>query len=173
MQENLENMTQEEVLDRYVVAGTEEELKRPEIQSLLIKHGYTDYLLTCVSDNETIITNKQIINQLITTSEYLRKDNILLINGKIEDIKAVPIGEETIELWNRIHYYFKENKTSKQYTIKGFVENEEGIERIEKNLQQDKNNIIAIVKKENNELELQCFMKVYEDINYEIRGKNK
>lgn len=171
MQENLENMTQEEVLDRYVVEGTEEELKRPEIQSLLIKHGYTDYLLTCISDNETIITNKQIINQLITTSEYLRKDNILLIHGKIENIKAIPIGEKTIASWNRIHYYFKENKTSKQYIIKGFVENEEEIERIENNLKQDKNNIIVIVKKENNELELQCFIKVYEDINYEIRGK--
>lgn len=41
----LEQYTKQAVLDRYIAYGSEQELNTPEIQKLLIKHGYIQELL--------------------------------------------------------------------------------------------------------------------------------
>ena len=41
----LENYSKQDVFERYIVYGSEEELNNPTIQRLLIKYGYTKELL--------------------------------------------------------------------------------------------------------------------------------
>lgn len=41
----LENYSKQDVFERYIVYGSEEELNNPTIQMLLIKHGYTKELI--------------------------------------------------------------------------------------------------------------------------------
>ena len=41
----LEDYSKEDVFERYIVYGSEEELNNPTIQRLLIKHGYTKELI--------------------------------------------------------------------------------------------------------------------------------
>lgn len=42
---NLEAYSKQNVFERYIVYGSEEELNNPTIQRLLIKHGYTKELI--------------------------------------------------------------------------------------------------------------------------------
>jgi len=41
----LKNYSKQDVFERYIVYGSEEELNNPTIQRLLIKHGYTKELI--------------------------------------------------------------------------------------------------------------------------------
>lgn len=41
----LEDYSKQDVFERYIVYGSEEELNNPTIQRLLIKHGYTKELI--------------------------------------------------------------------------------------------------------------------------------
>lgn len=41
----LEEYSKQDVFERYIVYGSEEELSNPTIQMLLIKHGYTKELI--------------------------------------------------------------------------------------------------------------------------------
>ncbi len=41
----LEDYSKQDVFERYIVYGSEEELNNPTIQRLLIKHGYTKELV--------------------------------------------------------------------------------------------------------------------------------
>lgn len=42
---NLEDYSKQDIFERYLVYGSEEELNNPAIQRLLIKHGYTKELI--------------------------------------------------------------------------------------------------------------------------------
>ena len=46
----LEDYSKQDVFERYIVYGSEEELNNPTIQRLLIKHGYTKELVEMATD---------------------------------------------------------------------------------------------------------------------------
>ena len=46
----LEDYSKQDVFERYIIYGSEEELNNPTIQRLLIKHGYTKELLEMATD---------------------------------------------------------------------------------------------------------------------------
>ena len=46
----LEDYSKQDVFERYIVYGSEEELNNPAIQRLLIKHGYTKELLEMATE---------------------------------------------------------------------------------------------------------------------------
>ena len=46
----LEDYSKQDVFERYLVYGSEQELNNPTIQRLLIKHGYTKELLEMATD---------------------------------------------------------------------------------------------------------------------------
>lgn len=46
----LENYSKQDVFERYIVYGSEEELNNHTIQRLLIKHGYTKELIEMATD---------------------------------------------------------------------------------------------------------------------------
>lgn len=50
----IEELTKEEIADRYIIYGDEQELKQPQIQKQFIKYGYIEEL----TDMVTIITDK-------------------------------------------------------------------------------------------------------------------
>jgi len=46
----LEDYSKQDVFERYIIYGSEEELNNPTIQRILIKHGYTKELLEMATD---------------------------------------------------------------------------------------------------------------------------
>ncbi len=46
----LENYSKQDVFERYIIYGSEEELNNHTIQRLLIKHGYTKELIEMATD---------------------------------------------------------------------------------------------------------------------------
>lgn len=47
-----EGLSSQDVFDRYIVYGSEKELNTPEIQELLIKHGFKEELLELLENEE-------------------------------------------------------------------------------------------------------------------------
>ena len=47
-----EELSSQDVFDRYIVYGSEKELNTPEIQELLIKHGFKEELLELLENEE-------------------------------------------------------------------------------------------------------------------------
>ncbi len=102
----LEQYTKQDILDRFIAYGTEEELNSPEIQKLLIKHGYIQELLEMTTniDNEVMeeifkvtkdnqATDQYCIQENEDTTIWDLTDNI----GAKEKDKALQILEELIK----------------------------------------------------------------------------
>lgn len=159
----LEQMTKQQVIDRYVAYGTNEELNTPEIQRLLIKHNLTEYLINSVD----IITDKQVIKDLLS-SELLEDEDITIIESKIINIEVKKISNE-----NNIYYStitIEDPHTLQQYEMKGQILFDiKAIEEYKKILEPYYDNIITIVSHKDNELYVRCYLKKYEDIEYNTK----
>jgi len=86
LEKKLEDMDSQEVFDRFIATGDYEDLNNPEVQRLLIKHGYVDVL----TDMIYVITDKQVIKDIFSSNLFENK-NITFKQGKIEGIKFVEI----------------------------------------------------------------------------------
>ena len=78
----LEDMTKDEVYLRYVFCGTDQELKKPEIARLLIRHGYIQEALF----HTDFIVDKQVILELLKRNR-LAKKGLKAIQGRITKMK--------------------------------------------------------------------------------------
>ena len=65
-----------------------------------------------------------------------------------------------------IYYEFIESSTLKKYIITDIFFTNQEYEDLKENLKHYINKIAAIVKSEDNIFKLECFLKLYEDINY-------
>lgn len=78
-----EKLTAEDVFDRYIGYGDNDELQDIKVQQLLLKHNFTEYLINSV---ETIITDKTVIEG-IATSNLLEDSKYSFIKGKVESVE--------------------------------------------------------------------------------------
>lgn len=159
----LEEYTKQDVIDRYVAYGSQEELSKTEIQQLFIKHQLYEELLDSL---DGVIEDKVVIQNLLGNRIFDKKD-ISMIEGKIIDIRDKRVEETNSEL-DYTTAIIKENSTLKQYEIniavffhfQGFEEYKQKI------MKYYGNDLIAVVRKENNKLQIICFLKKYTDIDY-------
>ena len=86
----LEDMTKDDVYLRYVFCGNDQELKRPEIAKLLIKHGYIQEALFYTD----FIVNKQVILELFKRNK-LEKKGLKAIQGRITKMES---KEEEVDI---------------------------------------------------------------------------
>lgn len=149
----LEDMTSQDVFDRYIGYGDNEELNNIEIQKLLLKHNYIEYLISSV---ETIITDKAVIEK-ITSSNLFKDSKYHLIRGRIENIeimedKELPKGFE----WLIVNL---QTQAKEEYKLKYmyYPQKQESYKnQIERNIGND---LIAVAECKDKEYRLCCFLK--------------
>lgn len=157
----LEDMTKDDVYLRYVFCGNDQELKRPEIAKLLIKHGYIQEALFYTD----FIVNKQVILELFKRNK-LEKKGLKAIQGRI--IKMESKKEEVdINCFLDIEVIeFTNEDNSEVYKFEYLCSNLRDNKDFENEVTPYKDNIIAIVEKIDTNPTLICFVKFYEDIDY-------
>ena len=149
----LEDMTSQDVFDRYIGYGDNEELNNIEIQKLLLKHNYIEYLISSV---ETIITDKTVVESIIS-SDLFKDSKYHLIRGRIENIeimkdKELPRGFE----WLIVNL---QTQSREEYKLKYmyYPQKQESYKnQIERNIGND---VIAVVECKEKEYRLCCFLK--------------
>ncbi len=163
----LDQYTRQDVIDRYVAYGTQEELSKPEIQQLFVKHQLYDELICSV---DSVIEDKMVIQNLLKSDIFDELD-ISIIDGKIIDIVDKSVEDSNSELKYTM-VLFKETSTSKLYEINIAVFfHLQGFEEYRTRLQSYYDNeLIAIVtKNEKDKFQIKCFLKKYKDIDYFIQ----
>ena len=157
----LEDMTKDDVYLRYVFCGNDQELKRPEIAKLLIKHGY----IKEAQFYTDFIVNKQVILELFKRNKLEKKD-LKAIQGRITKMES---KEEEVDvncfLDIEVIEFITENN-SEVYKFEYLCSNLRDNKDFENEVTPYKDNIIAIVEKIDTNPTLICFVKFYEDIDY-------
>ena len=164
---NLEDMTRQQVFDRFIAYGNGEELNNPEIQKVLIKNGYANELMDMVA----IITDEEVIKMLYQSKalENYNKSGIRLFHGKISEI----IVEKNSDIFN-INYAFKKFNNMNLYFKGEIVFSENEINQIKTEIEPYKDSIIAVCdfdskRKYSEEYHLKCFLKEF--INMEEQNR--
>ena len=158
----LEDMTKDDVYLRYVFCGNDQELKRPEIAKLLIKHGYIKEALF----HTDFIVDKQVILELFKRNK-LEKKGLKAIQGRITKMES---KEEEVDincfLDIEVIEFINENN-SEVYKFEYLCSHLRDNKDFENEVTPYKDNIIAIVEKIDTNPTLECFVKFYEDIDYQ------
>ena len=158
----LEDMTKDEVYLRYVFCGTDQELKKPEIARLLIRHGYIQEALF----HTDFIVDKQVILELLKRNR-LAKKGLKAIQGRITKMKT---KEEEVDIncfLNIEIIEFTNEDKSEVYKFEYLCSHLRDNKNFENEVTPYKDNIIAIVEKIDTNPTLKCFVKFYEDIDYQ------
>lgn len=159
----LEDMTKDDVYLRYVFCGNDQELKRPEIAKLLIKHGYIQEALFYTD----FIVNKQVILELFKRNK-LEKKGLKAIQGRIAKMETKK-EEVDINCFLDIEVIeFINENNSEVYKFEYLCSNLRDNKDFENEVTPYKDNIIAIVEKIDTNPTLICFVKFFEDIDYHI-----
>lgn len=155
----LEDMTKDEVYLRYVFCGTDQELKKPEIARLLINIQealfHTDF-----------IVDKQVILELLKRNR-LAKKGLKAIQGRITKMET---KEEEVDIncfLNIEIIEFTNEDKSEVYKFEYLCSHLRDNKNFENEVTPYKDNIIAIVGKIDTNPTLKCFVKVYDDIDYQ------
>lgn len=158
----LEDMTKDEVYLRYVFCGTDQELKKPEIARLLIRHGYIQEALFYTD----FIVDKQVILELLKRNR-LAKKGLKAIQGRITKMET---KEEEVDIncfLNIEIIEFTNEDKSEVYKFEYLCSHLRDNKNFENEVTPYKDNIIAIVGKIDTNPTLKCFVKVYDDIDYQ------
>lgn len=148
----LENMTEDEVFERYLIGGTSEELDEPVIQRLLIKNGFANILVGSV----LFITDEQVIED-IYTSGLIEDKNYIFIQGKIKSMEFNEVDTDK-HIFNLGKFTIIENETKKEYILnRSFMIKEEIIDQFKNQIEPDKNDIIVVIAQQ--EKEMCCFIR--------------
>lgn len=155
----LEDYTKEDVVDRYIAYGTDEEMNIPEVQMLFIKYNFIEELLNSVN----IITDKQVIQSLLATELFKRKD-ISIIEGEIINIDKQEFKNSNIYC---SVVTIRDKSNSKLHELKHQVFDElEVLDEYQEELRPYYDNIAVILRNNDNEQYIRCYLKKYEDIDY-------
>lgn len=155
----MEELTKEDVFDRYIAYGDDKELSNPEIQKLLIKYGYIDELTSFV---RSVITDKEVID-MILSSNFVNEKDIILKNGKIQNIYFVEDSELPEQYnWMYIEFVDKDNITIKVKDIHFKEEPKEWKNELDNYTELNKykdEELTIIIDNANNEMRLRCALK--------------
>ena len=161
----LDELSSQDIFDRYFVYGTEEEQNNPVIQKLMIEHGYAGSLL----DTIDIITDEEVEIKLLE-SKINESINLKLVKGYIKKIEATEIifdKDMNMGKHYQLHYEFEEYETkSVLHFYEGPID-DMYFEKLEKEIKYLMNDFIVLLVEENDSI--LCIMKYYDDINYEFK----
>lgn len=157
----LEDMTKDDVFLRYVLFGNDQELKRPEITRLLIKHGYIQEALF----HTDFIVDKQIILELFKRNRLAEK-GLKAIQGRITKMETKEEEVDTNCFLDIEVIEFTNEDNTEVYKFEYLCSNLRDNTDFENEVTIYKDNIIAIVEKIDTSPTLICFVKCYEAIDY-------
>lgn len=161
----LEDYSKDDLLERYIVYGSESELKEPNIQRALINNDLHIELLDMVD----IITDAGAIQDLLQ-SDLFKNKSMRTMEGIISDIKYY--CENNSESNNDIicHTIVKfEDVNGNNHQIYGHTFNNlEDLQSHKKLLEQYYSNIVLVVEESESQLYVVGFLKKYKNINYKI-----
>ena len=148
----LEEYTDQDVFDRFIGYGDTEELEQPEIQKLLIQHGYVVILVDMV---DTIIDNEVI--EFVYSSDLFNDTNIRHKQGKISNIEFTTHNDIPECKSSIIHFTDTDNGETIILNGHLFLDNQE-LENYKNKLEQLGENVTVIYESKDNKLYLKCFM---------------
>lgn len=161
----LEDYSKDDLLERYIVYGSESELKEPSIQKTLINNDLHIELLDMVD----IITDIGAIRELLQSNLFNNK-SMRTMEGIISDIQYY--CESNSKSNNDIicHTIVKfEDVNGNNHQIYGHTFNNlEDVQAHRKALEPYYNNIVLVVEESENQLYVVGFLKRYENIDYKI-----
>lgn len=136
-------------------------MNTPEIQRLLIKHGFIEELITSVD----MITDKEVIQDLLANEIFKSSNSI--IEGEILKIDKAVLTTTS----NGTNIYCSsvtmKDKNSKLYEMKHQVILDiKALDEYIENLKPYYKSIVAVVTPRGDESLIRCYLKVYEDIDY-------
>lgn len=164
----IEELTKEEIADRYIMYGNEQELKQPQIQKQFIKYGYIEEL----TDMVTIITDKQVIQQILQSNLFEKNKNLILKRGQLKKIRFEHFEELADVLVSMFTFKDTDGKVIKLYGHIFSINNIEDIHKYREEISTHRDNIIVLLDNRNNKMYLRCFLKFYKDIDYNSNGAN-
>lgn len=152
----LEDMTAQDVLDRYIAYGTDEDLNNPEIQNLFIKFGYIDELINSV---QGVITDKKVIEKILS-SNVLDDNNIIAKKGRIQEIELLEDSELPEDVcWMNISFLDENNQESILRDMY-FKNIRDYIDKYKEIMKYKENKLTALIENKKSELRLKCFLLV-------------
>lgn len=155
----LEDMTAQDVLDRYIAYGTDEDLNNPEIQNLFIKFGYIDELINLV---QGVITDKKVIEKILS-SNVLDDNNIIAKKGRIQEIEMLEDSELPEDVcWMNISFLDENNQESilRDMYFKNIRDYEDYIDKYKEIMKYKEKKLTALIENKKSELRLKCFLLV-------------
>ena len=161
----LEELSSQDIFDRYFVYGTEKEQNNPVIQKLMIEHGYTGNLLDTI---DTIIDKEVEIKVL--ESRITESINLKPVKGYVKKIEAREVildNDRNMGKHYQLHYEFEEYKTK---SILHFYEgpiDDIYCQKLEKEIKSLMNDLVVLLVEETDSI--LCIMKYYDEINYEFK----
>lgn len=158
MEKNLKNKpteqwTKEDVFDRYVGYGSQQEIETPEVQKLFVKFELFDELINLVNN---IITEKEVVDKLLNSNIFENK-NLQKIKGKIKEIKILDIENDHMDELKQILIIFEKEDNLEQIQINDFCLTANIKQYLQDKEKYKNSEIIAIVEKEDKKLILKCF----------------
>lgn len=163
----LEDYTRDDLLERYIVYGTEQELQDSTIQRALINNDFHIDLLDMVD----IITDKQAIQDLLNSNIFKDK-NIRIMQGNISSIQFACESESNFKKDNDMicHTIVNfEDIDGNNHRLYGHTFNNlQDMENHREALEPYYNNIVLVVESSDNKLYAIGFLERYEDINYKV-----
>lgn len=145
----IEEWSKQDVFDRYIAYSDDNELRNPDIQKLLIQHGYIDELTSIIS---SVITDNEVIEKILS-SDFVKNENIILKNGKI---KKISFEED----WMYIEFIDENNTVITVKDVHFKSELKDSYEELNK--YKDKE-LTLIIDNTENEMRLRCALKKNEE----------
>ena len=163
----LEELSSQDIFDRYFVYGTEKEQNTPVIQKLMIEHGYTGNLL----DTIDIITDKEVEIKVLE-SKITESINLKPVKGYVKKIEATEVildNDRNMCKHYQIHYEFEEYKTKTKSILHFYDGPIDNIywQNLEKEIKPLMNDLVVLLVEETDSI--LCIMKYYDEINYELK----
>lgn len=157
----LEDYSKDDLLERYIVYGSESELQEPPIQKALINNDLHIELLDMVN----IITDAGAIQDLLK-SDLFNNKSIHTMEGNISDIQYYCESNTKKDMICHTIVKF-EDVNGNNYQMYGHTFNNiEDLQSHKTALEPYYNNIVLVVEKSENQLYVVGFLKKYEDIDY-------
>ena len=161
----LEELSSQDIFDRYFVYGTEKEQNNPVIQKLMIGHGYTGNLL----DTIDTITDKEVEIKVLE-SRITESINLKPVKGYIKKIEATEVildNDRNMGKHYQFHYEFEEYKTkSVLHFYEGPIDDTYW-KKLKKEIKSLMNDLVVLLVEENDSI--LCIMKYYDEINYDFK----
>ena len=136
----LEDLTEEDIYILYLSQETDiEDLYKPEIQQLLIKHGFINSLLKQVD----YICDKQVIKNLFKNKQFVNLDFIIR-SVSITNIEIIEL--EDVLGWYYIIFHFIDKENQETYSIEPVIPLDLSTARKYKNeIMTNKDNMLVIL----------------------------